>query len=56
MSFDYADIAATADEILREFGAPGIVTRKESGGVYDPYTGTTLDVEVSQNCTAVVFA
>lgn len=56
MSFDYADIAATADEILREFGAAGIVTRKEPGGVYDPDTGTYPDTPVSQNCTAVVFA
>lgn len=55
MSFDYADIAATADEILREFGAAGIVTRKEPGGVYDPDTGTYPDTPVSQNCTAVVF-
>jgi len=56
MSFDYADIAATADEILREFGAAGLVTRKVPGGDYDPDTGTTPDAEVSQNVTAVVFA
>lgn len=55
MSFDYADIARTADEILKEFGAAGLVTRKVPGGDYDPDTGTYPDVPVSQNCTAVVF-
>lgn len=51
----YEDTRATADEILREFGAAGLVTRKVPGGDYDPDTGTTTpDTEVSQQCTAVV--
>ena len=40
MSFDYADMAATAAELLAEFGATVTVTRA-TPGAYDPDTGTT---------------
>lgn len=40
MSFDYGEMAALADEILLEFGAPVILTRT-TPGAYDPATGTT---------------
>lgn len=40
MSFDYAELAATALELLTEFG--GDVTRRSyTAGVYDPATGLT---------------
>lgn len=40
MSFDYAELAATALELLTEFG--GDVTRRSyTAGTYDPATGLT---------------
>lgn len=55
MSFDYAEIAQTVQELLEEFGAPGKLTRKDRAGVYDPDLGDYPEVEVAQDCTAVVF-
>lgn len=40
MSGFYEDMAATAAEMLAEFGQPVTVTRETPGG-YDPATGTT---------------
>lgn len=34
----YTDLAATADSMLKEFGAPAVL-RRASGGAYDPATG-----------------
>lgn len=46
MTFDYAELAATALELLTEFGGD-VVRRSYSAGVYDPATGlvtpTTAD-------------
>jgi hypothetical protein len=55
MSFDYAEIAQVAHEILAEFGAEGVLTRKERGTVYDPGTGGYSETMTTQSCTAVVF-
>ena len=56
MSFDYAELAATAGEILADFGASGQITRKTQGGDYDPDTGTYPQVTTTQTVTAVVIA
>lgn len=49
MSFDYAELAETALEILSDFGADVIITRVTTG-TYDPTTGanavTTSNVTV----------
>lgn len=55
MSFDYAEIAQVAHEILAEMGSAGLITRKERGGVYDPAAGAYPETTVTQSCTAVVF-
>ena len=55
MSFDYAEIAQVAHEILAEFGAEGVLARKERGTVYDPGAGGYGETTVTQPCTAVVF-
>lgn len=55
MSFDYTEIAATVQELLEDFGAIGQLTRKDRAGVYDPDLGDYPEVEVVQDCTAVVF-
>lgn len=54
MSFDYAEIARDAHEILQEFGAAGQITRKERSGVYDPAAGAYPEITVTQPCIAVV--
>lgn len=56
MAFDYAELAATAAEILADFGATGQLKRKERSGAYDPDTGTFPETEVVQQITAVVIA
>lgn len=53
MSF-YGDMAAVADDVLREFGATGTLTRTESTGEYDPDTGDYVTTTVTQDCIAVV--
>lgn len=55
MSFDYAEIAQVAHAVLTEFGAEGVLTRKERSGVYDPAAGAYPETTVTQSCTAVVF-
>lgn len=53
MAFDYADLALTADELLREFGAGATLSRTIAGG-YDPATGISAPESVDvQNITAV---
>ncbi len=42
MSFDYSETAATAAELLAEFGAQVTLTRI-TPGVYDPATGTVVN-------------
>lgn len=54
MSEFYDEIAATADEILAEFGATSVLTRIVPG-VYDPATGTTTDVSTDFPCTMASF-
>lgn len=55
MAFDYADLALTADELLREFGAPATLTRP-ADGTYNPATGTTSQPEpIVTSLIAVVF-
>lgn len=54
MSFDYAEIAQVAHEILAEMGSAGLITRKERNGVYDPSAGGYLEATLTQPCTAVV--
>ena len=51
----YAEMAQVADEILREFGATGMVSYKTRSGEYDPDLGDYPEVEVTQDCTAAVF-
>lgn len=55
MSFDYGEIAQLADELLREFGGPGLLTHKERSGEYDPVLGDYPEIEVTLDCTAAVF-
>jgi hypothetical protein len=55
MSFDYADIANTADELLAEFGQAcslGSVT----DGAYDPATGEAAPATTTHAITAAIFA
>lgn len=53
MSF-YAETAVIADEVLRDFGATGTLTRTESTGVYDPETGDYSTSVTVQDVVAVV--
>lgn len=50
----YAEMAATATEMLREFGAAATL-RSITQGAYDPATGTAAQIVVSQPATAAVF-
>lgn len=53
MSFDYAVMALTADELIAEFGAAATLSRTVAGG-YDPETGISAPESVDvQNITAV---
>lgn len=42
MSFNYAEMAATAAELIEEFGMPMIVRRSSGGSSYDPIEGETI--------------
>jgi hypothetical protein len=53
MAFDYAGMAATADELLKEFGAAAQVKTPGSAS-YDPATGVASSIYTSQDCTACV--
>lgn len=50
MSFDYAEIALTAHELLAEFGTAGKLSYSEQSGDYNPETGdyntTTVEIDV----------
>lgn len=52
MSFDYAETAETAAELLTEFGAMVTLTRITPGG-YDPSTGTVVNTEVTHTAAGV---
>jgi hypothetical protein len=52
----YADMAATVEEILREFGAPGQVTRTEQGGEYDPETGDYVGLTIPEPTQRLAWA
>lgn len=54
MQFDYAKAAATADRLLKRYGAAAVLTRTTSGA-YDPATGTAPTTTSTQNVTAMVF-
>ena len=53
MSF-YADMAATSQELLIEFGQDVTLTRK-SAGTYDPATATSIITETTQTGKAALF-
>lgn len=53
MSF-YDDMAATANELLTEFGAAATL-QKVSEGTYNPATGGSTDTTTNYTCTAAVF-
>lgn len=51
----YDEMAALADELLGEYGAPALLTRVTPGG-YDPDTGTTTpDVTTTWDGTGAAF-
>lgn len=55
MSFDYDDIANTADEMLTEFGQ-GCILTAITDGAYDPATGEADTSPALQPVTAAIFA
>jgi hypothetical protein len=55
MSFDYDEIAATADELLAEFGQQ-CVLGSVTDGAYDPATGEAGTTMTPQPVTAAIFA
>lgn len=55
MSFDYDDAAATADELLAEFGQ-SCVLGSVTDGEYDPATGTAGPVSTPHAVTAALLA
>jgi hypothetical protein len=55
MSFDYGDIASTADELLTEYGQSCILGSAPDGD-YDPSTATADFESVSHPATAAIFA
>lgn len=52
MAFDYAEMAATALEMIADFGAPAELVSKTQA--YDPVSGTASGSLNSFPCTAVV--
>ena len=52
MSFDYAETAATAAELLAEFGAMVTLTRI-TPGAYDPASGEVVNTEVTHTASGV---
>lgn len=52
MSFDYSETAATAAELLAEFGAQVTLTRI-TPGVYDPATGTVSQTGATHTASGV---
>jgi len=55
MSFDYDEIASTADELLAEFGQSCVLT-SITDGAYDPETGEAGTSTTPHPATAAVFA
>lgn len=54
MTFDYAELATTAEELLTEFGQD--VTRKSyTAGTYDPATGTTTPTTANTTRKGAMF-
>lgn len=54
MSFDYASMMLSADELIAEFGSSASISRTTAGG-YNPETGTSSpESTVTQNVKAVV--
>lgn len=53
MSFDYADAAATALELITDFGASATLIKRAEGS-YDPATGTNSVTETSYTVKAVL--
>lgn len=53
-TFDYADMAATAQELLTEFGAP-VTVRQVVTGEYDPDLGEAPATTVDQDGIGVLF-
>lgn len=54
MAFNYTATAATADRLLKRFGASAQVTRS-TPGAYDPATGSVSVTTTTQSVTAAVF-
>jgi len=54
MSFDYAEIAATAAEILSEFGSAAQL-KVVNTGAYNPATGSASTSTAATDVTACVF-
>jgi hypothetical protein len=50
----YSELASTADEILREFGSVGLLSRV-TPGAYDPATGTSTPATTTVSVIAAVF-
>lgn len=54
MSAFYDDMAATADELLREYGKP-LVLRRVTPGAYDPSSGAAAETTVDFPGTGTMF-
>jgi hypothetical protein len=54
MSFDYAETANTADELLTEFGQ-GCILTSITDGAYDPATGDAQTLSVLHPIIAAIF-
>lgn len=54
MSAFYDDMAATADELLREYGKP-LVLRRVTPGAYDPSSGTAAETTLDFPGTGTLF-
>lgn len=54
MSDFYDEMAATADELLREFGKP-LVLRRVTAGAYDPASGGAVQTTVDFSGTGTLF-
>lgn len=54
-AFDYSKTAATATGLLQRFGA-ACTLKRQTGGTYDPTTGTTPVTVTELPTTAAVFA
>lgn len=55
MSFDYAEVAQIARELLAEFGSTGQL-KTSVAGTYDPETGTIPQTVTTADVTACMFA